>query len=125
MGQSAQFTLYEDDGETTNYLDNIHSTTAFSCETLANKYIFRIGKTENRGFDVPGKRDYVIKLFIPKKPAQLKVDSKILLPQAMTTFLPNAEKLTGKLSWTWDSQSGICYVRIPAHGKESLIEIIQ
>lgn len=123
-GQQAAFQLYEDDGESTDYLKNVYSTTKFSCQTLGNKYIFKAGKPEEKGYTAPGKRDYILKMYIPARPAKVVMGGKPVVAQALNVFNATAAKVTQQTAWTWDAKTGICYIRIPA-GKESLVEIFK
>lgn len=123
-GQQAAFQLYEDDGESTDYLKNVYSTTKFSCQTLSNKYIFKAGKPEEKGYTAPGNRDYIVKMYIPSRPAKVVVGGKPIVAQALNVFNATAGKVTQQTAWTWDAKTGICYIRIPA-GKESQVEIFK
>lgn len=123
-GQQAAFQLYEDDGESTDYLKNVYSTTKFSCQTLGNKYIFKAGKPEEKGYAAPGKRDYILKMYIPARPTKVVMGGKPVAVQALNVFNPTAGKVTQQTTWTWDAKTGICYIRIPA-GKESQVEIFK
>ena len=51
------------------------------------------------------------------------MSGKALVEQSFLSFNKNAENVTGQLNWSWDAKSGICYIRIPAAGKESRVEI--
>ncbi|MET0463409.1 MAG: glycoside hydrolase family 31 protein [Chitinophagaceae bacterium] len=124
-GQSASFLLYEDDGESTNYLKDEYSTTRFSCETQDRKYMVHISKPESKEYSVPGRRDYILKLFLPAKPSKVLAGGKALTVQPTNNFSASAGKVTKQLNWSWDPKTGICFVRIPASDKEVAVEIIK
>jgi alpha-glucosidase len=69
--ESAEFTLYEDDGKTLAYQKGAYSTTLFTADTdSAGVASVKINKTQG---DFPGKlseKSYVIKVFTPGKPFQ-------------------------------------------------------
>jgi alpha-glucosidase len=124
-GQSASFTLYEDDGESTNYLKDEYSTTRFNCETMAAKYIVNVSRPEQKGYKAPGNRDHILKLFLPAKPNKVVTAGKAVPVQPVSNFVANAGKVTKQLNWSWDPKTGICYVRIPAGDKEVAVEIFK
>ncbi|MBO9659909.1 MAG: glycoside hydrolase family 31 protein, partial [Chitinophagaceae bacterium] len=124
-GQTASFVLYEDDGESTNYLKDEYSTTGFKCETRTGKYMIRISKPEQKGYKAPGNRDYILKLFLPAKPTKLLAGGKAIPVQPASTFTANSGKVTKQLNWSWVPGAGICYVRIPAGDKEVAVEILK
>ncbi len=123
-GQQASFRLYEDDGESNDYLKNVYSTTMFTCQTLNNKYVFKAGKPEEKGYAAPGRRDYVVKMYIPARPAKVTAGGKTVVVQPLNIFNAAAEKVTQQTNWSWDAKTGICYIRIPG-GKESQVEIFK
>lgn len=122
-GQQTSFTLYEDDGETNNYLENVSSSVKFSFQTLENKYVFNAEARKNNGYTAPGKRDYVLKIYLSSKPGKISIAGKLVSPQSFTVFNSTAGKVLQKTGWAWDEKSGICYVRLPADGKEKQVEI--
>lgn len=122
-GQSASFNLYEDDGESTDYLQDKYSTTAFECQTTATDYLVSIQAPVIKDYQRPGKRDYIVKLYIQKKPAKIRMSGKTIAEQANITFQKNKDNLTGQVNWSWDAASGICYIRIPANGLENRVVI--
>ena len=122
-GQQTSFTLYEDDGETNNYLENVSSSVKFSFQTLENKYVFNAEARKNNGYTAPGKRDYVLKIYLPSKPGKISIAGKLVSPQSFTVFNSTAGKVLQKTGWAWDEKNGICYVRLPEDGKEKQVEI--
>lgn len=124
-GQAASFVLYEDDGESTNYLKDEYCTTVFKCETQSGKYLINVSKPEQKGYKAPGSRDYILKLFLPAKPTKLSAGGKVIPAQPVSNFTANADKVTKQLNWSWAPGAGICYVRIPAGDKEVAVEIFK
>ncbi len=124
-GQRASFRMYEDDGETNDYLKDIYSATTFTCQTFSGKYQFSVSGPDAKGYSVAGNRDYIIKIFLTAKPSKVSTGSKGIPLQAFNIFSGNMDKVTKQLSWSWDQRSGVCYIRVPANNKDTVIDIFK
>jgi alpha-glucosidase len=124
-GDSASFELYEDDGETTKYLEDSYSRTRFSCYTKEQSYLVRLHKPVQRGYQAPGKRDYIVQLYLNEKPDNVIINGKRLKSVKPARYQPKLGEVTGEREWGWDAVNGICYIRIPAGAETASIEIVK
>ncbi|MFT3823831.1 MAG: glycoside hydrolase family 31 protein [Chitinophagaceae bacterium] len=122
--QQAGFELYEDDGETTAYLTNSGSRTLFTCTTGKDRYKLSIGERRTDGF-TPGKRNYVVKLHLSRKPTGVKQAQKSIVAVAGNQLLQRIDKDFGTLVWSWDEASKTCTVKIPDTGKAVSLEVMK
>lgn len=72
-GSDGQYTLYEDDGITNNYKNNIFALTEYSFKYSKNNYLFTIQNSSNTGI-LPESRNYKIR-FKNTKMAELTIKS--------------------------------------------------
>ncbi len=74
-GDKGDFTLYEDNGEDKNYV-NEYATTPLSYERSGQQLTIRIGQRKGSYKDMPARRDYTLALPCQKAPSAVKVDGK-------------------------------------------------
>lgn len=120
-GGKASYELYEDDGETTGYQEDISCTTIFNCSTLADKYLLKIGARKNSGYSIPGKRDYIVKIYCGTRPGKVMLGTRSVASKGSSVFMTGIDKITRETSWTWDDRNGACIVRFPDDGKEKTV----
>jgi alpha-glucosidase len=119
----ASFELYEDDGESNDYLKNIYSKTKFSCQTKKEAYQFTVNQREEKGYKPAGDRNFVIKLHLDEKPKAVTINAakvKTMKPAALQASL---EKDFNKVAWSWDKEQDICYIKVPDTGQKREIVI--
>lgn len=124
-GQQASFELYEDEGENTDYLQGKCAKTRFSCVTEAGNYLFSISARAEQGYRLPGKRNYIVRMHLDKKPAKVLLQQKAVLVKDAAAFAAGVDKLSGETSWAWDAKIGVCWVRLPDDGKEKEITVVK
>jgi alpha-glucosidase len=100
------FELYEDDGESQDYLENKFCKTVFECRTSEKYYTLTVSARNSSGFQPSLKRKQVFMLHLAKKPGKVLVDKKPL-----TTGV------------SWDAVKGIYSITIPDNGKAHTIEL--
>ena len=105
--QPVDFELYEDDGESQDYLDNKFCKTNFRCKTTEKGYELSVAARNSTGFEPSSKRKLVWMLHVSKKPVRVLVNKK---------------PVTAGLQW--DAAKGICSITIPDNGKAQSIEVI-
>jgi hypothetical protein len=96
---------------------------AFSFTTQEKQYVFRAGARQNNGYTAAGKRDYILKVYLPVKPTRISMAGKNLVAQPFTAFNATAGKVLQKANWSWDEKNSICYIRLADDGKEKQVEI--
>lgn len=122
-GGSASFELYEDDGESLDYQKDIFAKTLFTCETKSGSYDITIGGRKTTGYKLPAGRHVIIKLHTAAKPGSLKIEKSQVPFTGTLNFLMSIEKESPKFQWSWDENEGICYIKVPDTGKETLISV--
>lgn len=121
--QSVAFNLYEDDGESTAYLQNQHSNTRFELKTEKNAAVVKIHPRENKGYVHDGKRGYIIKIPATKKPGSVVINAEKIKPgkvksiQQITTTVPENNM------WYWSSDEQMLYVTVLETQQTSTITI--
>jgi alpha-glucosidase len=104
-GENASFNLYEDDGQSLNYLQNKFSTTAIIFTETSSQYGVKINTP--KGFYKPSKHTYVLKFHVTKKPAEILENGK---PVAA---LQN-KALDEKPGWYFKEQENVLYIKLAA-----------
>ena len=74
-GDKDEFTLYEDNGEDKNYV-NEYATTPLSYSREGDKLTVTIGSRKGNYKDMPARRDYTLALPCQKAPVSVNVDGK-------------------------------------------------
>lgn len=117
--ENAEFTLYEDDGESNDYKNDIYSKKKFVCKTTSSGYETII-KTENNGFIQSENRNIVMRFHIDKKPKTIRVNGKVIAFARMNNFNKN-----NKVTWSWNEEKSECLVRIQDSESENTIQILK
>lgn len=119
--QQATFVLYEDDGETNNYLEDVYSKTTFSCLSRQDGYEVTVAAREEKGYQ-PAERNLMLKLYLEEAPKSVSVNSAKVKKKKLTRIEEGLEDDHSTL-WNWDKESGICYIRLPDTGAETIIQV--
>lgn len=106
IGQTARFRLYEDDGETTAYLNKQYSATAISCSVRSDATEVLVKAAVNNGYTPVGKRSWEIKIQLDAKPKQVLVNKK-------------------KLRFSWDAATRVCTIEQDYSSSDLLLEFIK
>jgi len=111
--EKASFTLYEDDGENQDYLEDIYSVTRLVCSTVASGLDIVI-TPEDKGFVQSENRDFILSILLEEKPSKVNIEGK----EAVFT-----EDAAGQLQWSWDEKSKKCTVRFPDTRTQKVITV--
>lgn len=111
--EKASFTLYEDDGENQDYLEDIYSVTRLVCSTVASGLDIVI-TPEDKGFVQSENRDFILSILLEEKPSKVSIEGK----EAVFT-----EGAAGQLQWSWDEKSKKCTVRFPDTRTQKVITV--
>ena len=110
-GESATFELYEDDGETQDYLKGIGSTTRFTCTTLAEGDFETAIQPRDKGYTPAKGRQLYLCYHLESRPNDVTIDGKTIsyavVDNNRTSTIKNNEP-----SWTWDAQQGSCIIKL-------------
>ena len=108
-GESADFCLYEDDGEDLGYLRGEFLRTPVSCHTSTEGYEIEIGERDGSGYKIAGEREFIFRIYTDA------------LPKAVTIDGVKAKK--NKI-WSADKKAGECTLHIADDGKKHTIKLI-
>ena len=124
-GESAGFSLYEDDGESLGYLRDEFIRTDVSCRSLEKGFEIELGERVGKGYQVPGRRNFIFEVHTDKALRKIAIDGK-------TVGRTSEEKLTGEAETDFskavssiDRKSGIYLVRIPDDGGKHIITLYE
>lgn len=122
QSQTAQFELYEDEGENNDYKKDIFSKTLFKCATTADGYEVYIRERQEQGYKPQGPRNYIIKLHIDTQPKKVTAALTKVKRVKLNRLLENAD-IISEASWSYNREEGVCYIKLPDSGKEELLKL--
>lgn len=122
--QSATFELYEDDGETNNYKQNISSKTTITSRDKADHVDISLSDRLENGYK-PDQRNFIIEMTMTKKPKSISIADVKLKSTNATGIQKDVNTDFSKQSWSWDNDRKICTLRIPDTGKKTEIIILK
>jgi len=117
-GTSA-FTLYEDDGESLNYLSGVYAETDFTCTEQAGSTSFAIGERE--GSYNPGARSFYV---IAHTVDMASGDTVSLDGAALTQFATEEVLRTQPSGWSYDSGERILVVKVADTAQAQTINVV-
>lgn len=118
--ETAEFELYEDDGENLDYLEDIASRTRFTCTTLSDGYRTVVEASDN-GFKQSDKRNLILTYHLEEMPASVTVNGKAANKTDEASIAQKAETNLSSIEWSWDEQSNVCVVKVPDQRKEIIV----
>lgn len=121
--QSSSFQLYDDDGESTDYLQNKYSTTRFEVKTKNNIAEINIHPRENKGYEIEGKRAYVIKMLADKKPSKVFVNQKQIKSAKIKSIDELNNQIPTEEKWYYHPTEQMIYVTVLDRQSISTISI--
>jgi len=93
-GADGRFDLYEDDGETNDYLDEAYALTAFSLHWSPNQFTFKIAPASGRANLLPEERPCHLIFHALRQPDVLQVACNGIEQAPNVVYDPEAETLT-------------------------------
>ena len=108
-GESADFCLYEDDGEDLGYLRGEFLRTPVSCRTLTEGYEIEIGERDGSGYKIAGEREFIFRIYTDALPKTVTIDGV---------------KAKKNKIWSADKKAGECTLHIADDGKKHTIKLI-
>jgi alpha-glucosidase len=120
--EQAVFELYEDDGESLDYLKNICSRTVFTCTASENGWTAGIRAIDD-GFRQSDKRNIVLAFHLDKSPRRVEANGSTVKKTNMKTLSSTVESDFEALQWAWDEAAKECRVKMPDTRKEVRISV--
>lgn len=108
-GEKAEFTLYEDDGESLGYLRGEYLRTPVSCKTSSEGYEIAVGEREGSVYTIEGERKFIFRIYTDRIPKSV--------------FLDGMKVKKGKV-WTADKKDGVCEFHLPDDIKKHIVNIV-
>lgn len=108
-GETANFILYEDDGEDLGYLRGEYLRTPISCRTSKEHYEIIIGERQGKGYEIDGEREFIFKIYTDMFPKSVMLDEV---------------KVKKNKVWSSDKKNGVCLFRCADDGKGHIIKFI-
>jgi alpha-glucosidase (family GH31 glycosyl hydrolase) len=102
----SEFTLYEDDGTSNDYLKGIISSSRFSMETLSTNLKFVIHKTEGEFKGMSNGRHYQLKFYTDRQPSEIEINgNNINIKGDSYGSTPN---------WVFNKETGVLNIELYA-----------
>src|SRR5690606_24356296 len=108
--EQAAFTLYEDDGESLDYLKDVYATTTFTCTTTATGWDTEV-TCNDQGYTPQGGRGLLLHYHLERRPTQVVIDGKTVNElNGMTAqeLIASSGSVNG---WVWDEEQPTCIVK--------------
>jgi alpha-glucosidase len=123
IGKESSFVLYEDDGESRDYETGIFCKTKITALVNSSGFAININAREDKGYKPAGSRNYIVKLHTNRKPKSVLVNTSKIKKEKSEAL--NEKSLTDyeKLSYSWDGEKGIIYVKLPDNGQDYQIMV--
>ncbi len=110
--ESARFELYEDEGESLDYLKDIYSKTNFVCTTRSDGYTTSIEPKDN-DFRQSERRNIILIYHLEQKPKSVSVNNKIIGNVEENRISDNRENDFSSIEWSWNDTTKECRVKVP------------
>jgi len=120
VNKKANFEVYEDDGETNNYKQEIFIKRKITC--TSKRFEFEIVCTEmvKNDFDATS-RNFIYKIHLDQEPAMVYIgDQKVKKVKSKNSENSISENLK-KSDWIWNSKNGVCSIRVLANAVKDKI----
>lgn len=115
VNRSASFDVYEDDGETNNYQDDVFLERSFNCKTTREGYVVNLSQENQNGYQGED-RDVMIRIHTDKNPRKVMTGEGDKLKKGKRYI----EKM--RLAWHYDKEESVCVIQLPAdHSVKNLI----
>jgi alpha-glucosidase len=121
-GRTAEFTLYEDDGETTDYKRDVFCKTGIRCISAKDELNIDISTKNENGWNSNKNSNFGIKIHLDKAPESISIDAKKLKQTGNDKLEKSADSNNEKPVWSWDKLTKTC--RIIWRRSESFAKII-
>lgn len=124
-GRTASYELYEDDGETNGYQQDLFSKTTIRCTNRTNAYEIELKTNNHNGFVKSENRKTGICLHTDKAPKQILVNGKKIKSVRQEKIEAAWYDTDNTIRWYWNKSTGVCYIQLPSTISASNISIIK
>jgi len=115
-GQSASFTLYEDDGETNNYKNDSCSRTDVKCKSTKETWNLSILNHSEIFRNQEAVRNFGIRIHLDKTPQSVSINSTKLKSVSPDKLEKSWNEISDKAVWSWDKTTSTCLIKFPDNG---------
>lgn len=122
-GQSATFTLYEDDGETNNYKKDICNRTDVKCKSAKEAWNISMLFNREGGSNTDTNRNIGIKIHLDQAPHAISINSSKLKSVSLEKLEKSWYEISEKAFWSWDKTTNTCWIKLQDNGTPTDIEI--
>ena len=122
-GQSATFTLYEDDGETNNYKKDSCRRKEVKCKTSKDAWNLSIQYQGERGSNLEAGRNFGIRIHLDQAPQSITIKSAKLKSVSFEKLEKSWYEISEKAVWSWDKTTSTCWIKLQDKGTPTDIEI--
>jgi alpha-glucosidase len=109
-GRTADFSLYEDDGETNDYKKNIFGKTEIKCLSAKDELNIGIETKNENGWNQKIIRKFGIKIHLDQAPKSISIGTDKLKQVGPDKLERTTESTIEKAVWSWDKQTRTCRI---------------
>jgi alpha-glucosidase len=120
--RKALFKVYEDDGETNDYKQDIFGERVIKCLSKEDSYEIVYETHSSSNFQLQ-QRELIYVLHLEEKPAAIRLADKKIRSFKTKDMDQIVKDEVDKADWSWNKFSGECILRIPASSATELIII--
>ena len=120
--EQATFTLYEDDGESLDYLKDMYATTTFTCTTTATGWETELACSD-RGYAPPNERGLFLHYHLERRPTQVVIDGRPVNELTGMTAQELIATTSPVAGWLWDEAQQTCIVKTKDHRNALKIDL--
>lgn len=113
-GRTASYELYEDDGETNSYKQDIFSITTIRCTNRTDAYEIELKTDNHNGYIKSEKRKTGICLHADKAPKQLILNGKKVRSVRQEKVESGWYDTDNTIRWYWNKSTGVCHIQLPS-----------
>jgi alpha-glucosidase len=122
-GRTADFTLYQDDGETNDYKKDIFGKTEIKCISTKDELNIGIDTKNENGWNSNKNHNFGIKIHLDQAPKSVLVDSEKLKQINSDKLEKMKETESEKSIWSWNRNTKTCIIMFCEKGLASEINL--
>ncbi|MFO7668328.1 MAG: glycoside hydrolase family 31 protein [Bacteroidales bacterium] len=111
--RNARFVVYEDNGETNDYKNDLYVKREFLCTSKPDRYEITYQEVAANHFQ-PFSRDLTYRLYLDEKPSAVRLSGKKLKAFKLNRMDVMVNEPIKKAEWSWDQNMNQCLIRIPS-----------
>lgn len=110
-GRTATFSLYEDDGETNGYKEDIFAKKTVKCTTSKEEYKITIDSKSENGWVKSNARNLGIKIRVDKAPDIILLNGAKIKTIKADKLDKSWNVVSDKAFWSWDKNNAILWIK--------------